>query len=110
MSDAEDKTRTLLVKLASDPASVRADEHATSNMQSWGLTSDDVREAVHQAIENGDRVKETVVKTHPKGMVGEPAYELTPMIDNRRFYLRVAIFEPIEGQEALLVISVHPDV
>ena len=110
MPDADDQIRALLLKLASDPASVLADEHATGNMQSWGLTLDDVREAVHQAAESGNRVKETVVKKHPKGMVGEPAYEVTPMIDDKRFYVRMAVFEPIQGQEALLVISVHLDV
>ena len=40
-------------------------------------------------------------------MVGQPAYELWVMIDNRRFYVRVTIYQ--SDKEILLIISVHPD-
>ena len=110
MADADTATRALILKLASDPAAVLADAHATSNMLAWNLTLDDVREAICDCIRNGERVKLTTVKTHPKALAGQPAYEVKQAIDGRRFYIRMAILQPGPGQEALLVVSVHPDV
>ena len=110
MADADTATRNLILRLASDPASVLADAHATVNMLAWYLTLDDVREAICQCIRNGDRVKATTVKTHPKALVGQPAYEVTQEVGGRRFYIRMAIFQPDPNKEALLVVSVHLDV
>ncbi len=110
MPNADSNTIDKLLQLASDSDSVRFDEHTTGTMLAWGLTKYGVLEAVIEEIESGERVKLTKVKKHPKGMVGQPAFEVTPKIDNKRFYVRMAVFEPTEGQEALLVISVHLDV
>ena len=109
MVDADTATRDLILKLASDPATVQADVHATGNMLAWGLTLDDVREAICQCIRNGGSVKQTMVKTHPKALVGQPAYEVKEVIKGQRFYIRMAIFHPDPSKEALLVLSVHPD-
>jgi len=73
MADADKATKDLILKLASDPASVRVDKHAAGNMQAWDLTLDDVREAICRHIKDGERVKLTTVKRHPPGMVGQPA-------------------------------------
>jgi len=110
MLEADTATRDLSLKLASDSASVLADVHATGNMLAWNLTLEDVREAICESIRNGDRVKVKIVKSHPQALVGQPAYEVKQAIDGRRFYIRMAIFQPCPCQEALLVVSVHLDV
>lgn len=110
MAEADTATRALILKLASDPASVRQDVHAAGEMLAWNLTLDDVREAICECIRNGERVKLTTVRKHPPGLVGQPAYEVKQTIDGRRFYIRMAILQSGPAQEALLVVSVHPDV
>lgn len=55
-------------------------------------------------------MKVTTLKTYPPAMVGQPAYEVKQAIEGRRFYIRMAIFRPDPNQDALLVVSVHPDV
>lgn len=110
MPDADVETRALIRKLASDPSVVFVDEHAKGNMMAWDITKLDVIDAVCDAIDDGGRLKETVVKTHPPGMVGEPAYGIKSSINKMRFYVRLAVFAPAQGQQDILIISVHPDV
>jgi len=107
MAEADTATRDLILKLASDPASVRVDKHARGEMLSWKLRMDDICGAVCGCITGGERVKATTIKTHPKDMVGQLAYELRPRITNHRFYVRLTIYQ--SDKETLLLISVHPD-
>ena len=110
MPDADADVRALVRELASGPATAVPDEHAKGNMMSWRITTSDVLDAVCEAIDQGARLKQTTVKTHPPGLVGQPAYEIKPLIDGRRFYVRLAVFEPSVGRKALLLLSVHLDV
>lgn len=107
MAEADTATRALILKLASDPASVRVDKHARGEMLSWKLRVGEVCEAICGCLAADERLKATIIKTHPKEMVGQPAYELRPMIANQRFYVRMAIYQ--SDKETLLIISVHPD-
>ena len=109
MADADEITRSLILKLASDPTSVLADNHATGNMLAYNLTKEDIREAICKCIKSGEQVKLTTVKTYPKAQVGQPAYAVKQVIEKQRFYIRMTIFRPETSREALLVVSVHPD-
>ncbi len=107
-SDADPPVKALIRALASRPDRVQTDAHATGNMLAWRLTMEDVCQAICDWIDRGERVKPTVVKTHPQALVGMPAYDLAPVpILSRRYYVRVTIYRPDASQDALLIVSVH---
>lgn len=108
-NDADEDTRALIRQLAEQPERVQVDAHATGNMLARRLSLDDVLDAICAYIDDGGRIKATVIKTHPKALVGQPAYEAKPDIEGRRFYVRLALRKPAQGDE-LLVLSVHLDV
>lgn len=108
-SDADLATKALIRDLALRPERVRIDAHATGNMMAWRLTVEDVCDAICDWIDQGERVKPTVVKTHPKALVGMPAHDLSPVpILSGRFYIRLTIYKPDQLQDTLLIVSVHP--
>ena len=107
-SDADSQTRALIRSLASQPERVETDRHATGNMLAWQLSLEDVCDAICEWIDSGERVKPTVVKTHPKALVGMAAYDLSPVqISSHRYYIRLTIYRPDQSQDTLLIVSVH---
>ena len=108
-NDAPPPVREKVRQLAADPDCARVDEHARGNMLSWALRVEGVCEAICEALDAGERLKMTTVKKHPEFLGGQPAYEIKPTIDERRFYVRMAVYQPVENQDALLLISVHLD-
>ena len=107
MAKADSNTRQVILELALDPVHVLVDEHALGPMQTDKITLYDVCDAICDCIRNGGRVKQTVVKTHPKGLVGQPAYELKQRILGKMYYIRVTLVRLVP--EALMILSVHLD-
>ncbi len=110
MPDVDNPTRDLIRRLASNPDTVLVHEHAMGNMLARSITLDDVREAICRCIDNGDRVKQTKVKSLPETQVGNSAYVVKQSIRGHRFYIRIVVFQPTPHEDALLVVSAHLDV
>ncbi len=84
------------------------DPHATGNMLAWGLSVEDVCDAICDWIDNGGRVKPTVVKKHPEALAGMVAYELARVpILSRHYYVRLAVYQRGASVHTLLLISLH---
>jgi hypothetical protein len=75
-------------------------------MMAHNLTTADVCDAIIDWIDAGERVKPTVLHSFA-GRVGQTAYEMTPRIENKRFYIKAAIDEPDTAEERMAVLSVH---
>ena len=78
-------------------------------MWAEGLTKEDVCDAICDWIEAGRPVAEITTEYVPEHK-GEPAYVMTPKINDVDFYVKVTIIDAGEWREQLLIISTHrPD-
>jgi hypothetical protein len=108
MPSADEATTKRLRTLATDPDRVLLSRQAASDLMAWNLTKEDVCDAIVDWIDAGERVKAVVLHSF-RGRQGELAFEMKPRLCNRLFYIKVTIFTPPEKEEAMLVISAHPD-
>ena len=105
---ATDEEIAKIRTLASDPSKVKITKTVEYDLMSLGLTKDDACLEIVAWIEAGERVKPTTLHS-VKDMVGNRAFEMKPMINSERIYIKVTI-EPRPFQRSeLLVLSFHRD-
>jgi hypothetical protein len=76
------------------------------DLAALGITIAGVCQAICDWIDAGEQITETITR-YDAEHVGEPAYELYPVIDDTDMFIKVAICERGSDQELLLVISAH---
>jgi len=75
-------------------------------MAALRLTIAGVCRAICDWIDSGKSLMETITR-YDEEHIGEPAYELYPVIDGRELFIKVTICERGSAHELLLVISAH---
>jgi hypothetical protein len=75
-------------------------------MAALRLTIAGVCQAICDWIDAGEPLMETITR-YDEEHVGEPAYELYPVVSDARLFIKVTICERGSAQELLLVISAH---
>jgi len=75
------------------------------DLMGHNLTKDDICNEIIQHINDGERVKPTVMRGRH---AGQTAYEITPRINDQLFYIKVLLIELEEPGEHMLLISAHP--
>ena len=76
------------------------------DMAALRLTVAGVCQAICDWIDAGEPLMETMTR-YDKRHVGEPAYELYPVVDGTELFIKVTICERGSADELLLVISAH---
>ena len=102
---ADSETLKQIRRLASDPDSVMVTKTVEYDLMGHHLTRDDICDEIIQHIDDGERVKPTVMRGRHDG---QTAYEMTPRINDRLFYIKVLLIELEEPDEHMLLISAHP--
>ncbi len=106
---AEAKIVETIRRIASDSTHVLPTAQAKSDMLVHHLTTDDICEKIIEWIDAKERVKPTIIHSVP-GLIGRPAYEMHPRINETLFYIKVLITElQSSEEEQILLLSVHPD-
>ena len=95
-----------LRRLAGEPDKVHATTRSMRDLAALGITIAGVCQAVCDWINAGEQITETITR-YDAEHVGEPAYELYPVIDDTDMFIKVTIRERRSDQELLLVISAH---
>lgn len=93
-------------RLASNPAKVSMTASAKYDCMSAGLTACDICDRVLEHIDGRRRIKRVVMRGRHKG---QPGFELKPVIDGTRFYIKVLTCDPGTMRERMLIVSAHPD-
>lgn len=97
----------LIRELAADPDRVAVYRTAKYDFLAPTLTVDDVCDAICEWIDRGNPVIETVIHTIPERK-NTPAYELKPVLCEKRYYVKLALER--QGEGWLLILSAHLDV
>lgn len=93
--------------LASKPDQVKTTKTVVYDLMGLGLTKDDVCAEIVDWVDAGERVKPTTLHSF-LGKVGNRAYEMKPIINQSRIYIKVTIDTDVSGDE-MLIISTHRD-
>jgi hypothetical protein len=93
-------------RLASNPAKVSMTASAKYDSMSAGLTARDICDRIVEHIDGRRRVKRVVMRGRH---LGQPGFELKPVIDGTRFYIKVLLCDLGTIREQMLIVSVHPD-
>ena len=93
-------------RLAGEPDKVHATTRSMRDLAALGITIAGVCQAVCDWINAGEQITETITR-YDAEHVGEPAYELYPVIDDTDMFIKVTICERGSDQELLLVISAN---
>ncbi len=93
--------------LASIPGKVKTTKTVLYDLMGLSLTKNDICTEIVDWIDAGERVKPTTLHSFP-GKVGNKAYEMKPVINQSRIYIKVAIDTGSSGDE-MLIISSHRD-
>lgn len=93
--------------LASSPAMVKVTQRVQFDLMGLRLTKDDICTEIVCWIDAGERVKPTTLHSFA-GKVGNPAYEMKPIINQSRIYIKVTIETTASGEE-MLILSAHRD-
>lgn len=100
------KIITAIRRLAAEPAKVHATTRSMRDMAALRITVAGVCQAICEWTDAGEQVTETIT-CYDAEHVGEPAYELYPVLDDTDMFIKVTICERESDQELLLVISAH---
>ena len=95
-----------LGRLAGEPDKVHATTRSMRDLAALRVTIAGVCQAICDWIDAGEQITETITR-YDAEHVGEPAYELYPVLDDTDMFIKVTICERGSDQELLLVISAH---
>jgi hypothetical protein len=95
-----------LRRLAGESDKVHATTRSMRDLAALRITIAGVCQAVCDWIDAGDQIMETITG-YDEEHVGEPAYELYPVIDGTDMFIKATICERGSDRELLLVISAH---
>lgn len=95
-------------QLAAHPEAVRATKRAMRDMSALRLTVAGVCYEICEWIDAGKPLTCTITTNDP-GHVGEPAYELYPIIEGVDVFVKLSIVQRGSDTELLLIISAHRD-
>ena len=104
--NADSKTIALIYKLAGDPCRVKKTQRAYYDMLSYNLTVPGLCEAIRKWIDAGETVVEDVTKDS-QPHIGKLHYIMKPIIEKRKFFLKVQIESDLSTGEQMLIISSH---
>jgi len=93
--------------LARKPDSVKTTTTVMYSLLSLNLTKDDICSEIVGWIDAGERVKPTTLHSIP-GKIGNPAFEMKPLINQSLVYIKVTIETGVGGEE-MLILSAHRD-
>lgn len=94
-------------KLAAEPKKVRITFRCKYDIMAEGLTKHEICEEICSWINERKPVEEVVTK-HAPGHIGKVAYVVKPSINNKGYYIKVAIEDLSASGKKLLIISAHP--
>jgi hypothetical protein len=103
---ADSIERNAIRRFAAEPAAVRVTRTAEYDMLAHGLAKDEICAEIITWIDGGERIKKVVLRGQHEGA---PAFEMKPRIDNRLFYLKVALCDMDALEAFMVLISAHPD-
>lgn len=95
-------------ELADHPDAVRATKRAMQDMAALRLNVAGVCYEIREWIDAGQPLTCTITTNDPDH-VGEPAYELYPVIEGVDMFVKVGIVQRGGETELLLIISAHRD-
>jgi len=83
---------------------VKWTEKAAIDVLNEDLTPDDILDAIVSHIEEGEEVNKSITRNPPH--TGEVIFEMLPVIEEKRYYVKVQLWGG-KGGERLIVISAH---
>jgi hypothetical protein len=106
--NADAQSIAMIRRLALKPDAIWPSSQVVSDLMAYNLTIDDICDAMIEWLDEGERVKPTVIKSI-SGRVGQPAFEMKPRIDGRLWYIKIAIDDPGGTDERMALLSAHVD-
>jgi hypothetical protein len=107
-SNADAQSIAMIRRLALKPDAIWVAPTVVYDLMGYNLTIDYICDAMIEWLDEGERVKPTVIKNIP-GRIGQPAFEMKPRIDGRIWYIKVAIDDPGGVDERMAMLSAHVD-
>jgi len=108
ISTIEKNKNTLkkIVELAKKSGKVRWTERAVRDINSTeGLTQATVLEAIIRHIKDGGEVHKTITRKSPH--TGSVVYEMLPVVEGHKRYIKVNLWDTGSSSSILLVVSAH---
>jgi hypothetical protein len=93
-------------RLAAEPDQVRATARSMRDMADLRITVTGVCRLICEWIDAGEELMETITR-YDAVHVGQPAYELCPVLEDIALFIKVTIVERGGDHELLLLVSVH---
>jgi len=97
-----------LRRLAALPAQAHVTKRCAQDMAALRITTAGVCQAICDWIDAGKSVTVTITSEDEKH-IGEPAYEVYPVIEGVELFIKVSIVRRGSRSELLLIISAHRD-
>ena len=93
-------------RLAAEPGQVRATTRSMRDLAELRITVAGICQLICDWIDGGQELMETITR-YDAEHIGEPAYELYPVVEDFALFIKVTIIEHGGDHELLLLISTH---
>lgn len=103
---ADANEQATIRRLAAEPSRVRVTRTTQYDLLAHHLTKEEICDEIIAWIDGGKRIKKVVLRGQN---AGAPAFEMKPRINDSLFYLKVMLCDLDEPDQAMLLISAHPE-